>query len=404
MINPPQRNMTEANDELETEANALGHGDKAKNLTPTWFPKSLRPLPPEDLADRYRALRAEPYSERSRSHDHADNDSEFRPQRRTPPPRPRQPAQAEEPRTSAMRTSAYLAAGFAAALAGGVVGFAATQYDSLGKTASGMLAMMMPPAAQQAPNTVKTNGLNNQSTVAKKPISTATLNVSDVSGGLNSMIPMMLHAEPAVAGEDLILEISGLPESAYLTAGHKSEGSNWQIGAAEAEGVKLVVPRSAEPKFDVSIAAFEAKTGQLAAPIKEITVAIDGPPVTIAPANAEPDTVTVKPADIIAAKQDQFVAAEVPPEAQSLTAKGDILLKSGDLAMARQFYERAFAKGSIEAAIGAGKTYDPVVYTSLRVQGLKPDPARAMEWYMRASAAGNKDAISAIEALKQAAP
>ncbi len=403
MINPPKRNLTEANDELETKTDALGHGEKTENLTPTWFPKSLRPLPPEDLADRYRALRAEPYSERSRSRDHADNDSEFRPQRRTPPPRPRQSTHVEVPRSNAMRTSAYLAAGFAAALAGGLVGFAATQYDSLGKKASGILAMVM-PAAQQAPNTVRTNGVNNQSTVAKKPIATATLNVSDVSGGLNSLIPMMLHAEPAVAGDDLILEISGLPESAYLTAGHKSEGSNWQIAAAEAEGVKLVVPRSAEPKFDVSIAAFEAKTGQLAAPIKEITVAIDGPPVTIAPASAEPDTVTVKPADIVAAKQDQFVAAEVPPEAQSLTAKGDILLKSGDLAMARQFYERAFAKGSIEAAIGAGKTYDPLVYTSLRVQGLKPDPARAMEWYMRASAAGSKDAISAIESLKQAAP
>lgn len=404
MIYPPKRNMTEANDEFELESNAVGHEGKAEDLTPTWFPKSLRPLPPEELADRYRALRAEPYSERSRLRDQADNDAEFRPQRRTPAPRPRQSTHVEEPRPSAMRTSAYLAAGFAAALAGGLVGFAATQYDSLGKKASGMLAMVLPPAAQQAPNTVKTNGLTNQSTVAKKPISTATLNVSDVSGGLNSMIPMMLHAEPAVAGEDLILQISGLPESAYLTAGHKAEGSNWQIGAAEAEGVKLVVPRSAEPKFDVSIAAFEAKTGQLAAPIKEITVAIDGLPVTIAPASAEPDTAMVKPADIIAAKEDQLVAAEAPPEAQSLAAKGDILLKSGDLAMARQFYERAFAKGSIEAAIGAGKTYDPVVYTSLRVQGLKPDPARAMEWYMRASAAGNKDATAAIEALKQVAP
>src|SRR5207344_1768539 len=73
-------------------------------------------------------------------------------------------------------------------------------------------------------------------------------------------------------------------------------------------------------------------------------------------------------------KQDQVAAAEPPGEAEGLLAKGDILLKSGDMAMARQFYERAFAEGSSAAAIGAGKTYDPVVYADLKVQGLKPDP------------------------------
>ncbi len=72
--------------------------------------------------------------------------------------------------------------------------------------------------------------------------------------------------------------------------------------------------------------------------------------------------------------------------------------------MARRFYERAFAEGSTEAAIGAGKTYDPVVYAELKVHGLQPDPVRAMEWYVRASSAGNTEAAAAIKALKQAKP
>jgi hypothetical protein len=300
-----------------------------------------------------------------------------------------------------------VAAGFAAALAGGLVGYGATQYEAIGKKLGGLMAMVM-PASPETTSAGPVVAKGNQTSVSKKPIATATLNVSDVSGGLGSMIPMLLHAESAIAGEDLILKISGLPESAYLTAGHKAADKGWQLAATEADGVKLVVPQAGQPKFDVAIAAFETKTGELAAPIKEITVAIDGPAIKIAPAGAQPETVTIKPAGIPAPKQDQlaaaFAVADVSAEARNLAAKGDILLKSGDMAMARQFYERAFAKGSVAAAIGAGKTYDPTVYAELKVQGLKPDSMRAMEWYMRASAAGDRDAAAAIETLKQAAP
>ena len=59
--------------------------------------------------------------------------------------------------------------------------------------------------------------------------------------------------------------------------------------------------------------------------------------------------------------------------------------------------------GAVEAAVGVGRTYDPVVYEQLKVTGLKPDPLLAMEWYMRAGNAGSSEAMAAIEALKTAA-
>lgn len=399
MVNPQRRNIVADSDAFETALPAAEADMAADRPAPTWFPQTLRPLPPEDLADRYRALRTEAYPERGRLRDHADNDADYRQPRRAKAIR----RPDEEMRSGAMRAPVYVAAGFCAALAGGLIGYGATQYHAIGDKAASMLALVTPDSAAVAeprqaalPETTVT--------ITKKPVSTATLDVSDVSGGINSLIPMMLHAEPAIGGEDLILKISGLPESAYLTAGHKAGETGWQLAAAEADGVKLVVPRATEPKYDIAIAAFEAKTGQLAAPIKEITVAIDSPEITIAPASAVPETVTIKSSAIPAPQPDQVASIAVSTEAQSLAAKGDILLKSGDLAMARRFYEQAFAKGSVAAAVGAGKTYDPVVYAALKVQGLKPDPLRAMEWYMRASAAGNSDAAAAIEALKQATP
>lgn len=405
MANPHRQDDNDLAADTGAKARRGGEGDLQST---SWFPQTLKPLPTSDLAERYRTLRAGSYEERDFVGEQADNDSYYRRLQR----RERSVQQPEEPRheefesrSTAMRAPLYAAAGIAAALAGGLFGYAATQYQEIGEKAASLKAMLA-PASLQVADAGNAATPSNQSNITKKPISTATLEVSDVSGGLNSMIPIMLHAESGTAGEDLILEISGLPEAAYLTAGHKAQDNNWQIAATEAEGVKLVVPKAAENKFDLAIAAFEAKTGQLAAPIKEITVALDTPAATIAPASAEPDSAVTKPAEPIATpKSEEVVAtAEVPAEAQNLAAKGDMLLKSGDIAMARRFYEQAFAKGSIDAAIGAGRTYDPIVYATLRVQGLKPDPARAMEWYMRASAAGNKDAEVAIEALKKAEP
>jgi TPR repeat protein len=90
----------------------------------------------------------------------------------------------------------------------------------------------------------------------------------------------------------------------------------------------------------------------------------------------------------------------VTPEVADWLRKGDLLLKSGDLAVARQFYERAYAQGAAAGAMGVGKTYDPVVFAELNVQGIAPDPAKAMEWYLRAEGQGAPDAASAMEALQ----
>ena len=419
----------------------------ASRRTPSWFSQPLQAMDPDEAAERYRAMRGEvlrgqqkPVSSRSSLLD-LEIKRSFGIEDETPvsnavqiraPMAPRKvmamhptgnsqqyelpdyPPRAVTRKARARPTAAmrrrlpleYIAAGVAAVLAGGLLGYGATQYKAIGAKADEIATLVKPveaPVAEADATTV----------LAKKTIATATLAVSDVSGELNSMIPLMLHVEPAVAGDDLVLKLSGLPQSAYLTAGTKARDDAWQLAAADAAGVKLVVPRTSEPSFDVEVAAFEAESGQLAAPIKEMTVAIDNPDLRVAPVAALPETVMIKSAEqseaLVATevpppKDQQLAAVEPPSEAQNLLAKGDILLKSGDLGMARQFYERAFAEGSTEAAIGAGKTYDPVIYAELKVHGLKPDPALALEWYTRASAAGNTEAAAAIEALKQASP
>jgi hypothetical protein len=235
------------------------------------------------------------------------------------------------------------------------------------------------------------------------------------------MIPLALNAEPAFENQELAIKITGLPASAYLTAGKKISDNTWILKDGEEDGINLFVPQSDTAKFDISVSAIETNTGELAAPVKEMTVAIDDvkvaeePVLQITPASAPPNTV-------IPAKATQQETIESDPEPTTsiapiapiqpplsaevtgLLAKGDMLMKTGDLIIARQFYNRAFQMGAAEGAMGVAKTYDPTVYAEMKVQGITPDAAKAAEWYEKAKQAGVTEADAALTTLSAAQP
>ena len=315
-----------------------------------------------------------------------------------------------------------LFAGLFAAVAGGTIGFAVTKYDQVSQSASDAYAF----AASLLPG--EPDPLfeaNRQTNISKKPIAIASLDVSDVSGTLNSMIPLALNAEPAFANQELAIKISGLPASAYLTAGKKLSDNTWILKDGEEDGINLFVPQSDRSKFDISVAAIETNTGELAAPVKEMTVAIDDAtlatnanltadePLQITPANAPPETsVVVKnPAVSVQASAEpvqipadlETTQPALSAEVTGLLGKGDMLMKTGDLIIARQFYNRAFEMGAAEGALGVARTYDPSVFAELKVQGITPDVAKAAEWYEKAKAAGVAEADAALTTLTAAA-
>jgi hypothetical protein len=294
-----------------------------------------------------------------------------------------------------------LFAGVAAIVAGGSIGFAMTKYDQIVQGASGMMqaaASFMPGKAE--PVLVA----DRETTISKKPISIASLKVADVSGSLNTIIPLGLEADPAFATQELALKISGLPKSAYLSAGTKISDTTWLLKDGEENGINLVVPSSDTAKFDVSVAAIETKTGELAAPIKEMTVALNDASLQIAPASAPAETLTLKdnqPAAAAVAVPAAIAAPQVAKpvltaEVSGLLEKGDQLFKSGDLVIARQFYARAFQMGAAEGATGVAKTYDPAVYTQMNVQGITPDPVMAAQWYEKARIAAASPPIASL--------
>src|SRR6185436_2222892 len=179
--------------------------------------------------------------------------------------------------------------------------------------------------------------------------------------------------------------------------------------------INLYVPQSDTPKFDISIAAIETSTGELAAPVKEMTVAIDdvkldddvalqitpasAPPETIIKVKTQPESAAALPAP----EPIEPIKPALSAEVTGLLGKGDMLMKTGDLIIARQFYSRAFQLGAAEGAMGVAKTYDPAVFAEMKVQGITPDAAKAAEWYEKAKVAGVTEAEAALTTLSAAA-
>jgi hypothetical protein len=377
--------------------------------TPSWFPPSPG-ASVDDLAERYRQ-RAEDRQRAAPRHD---------PVRPAPA---RAAAARDEALSQAVRAAlprrrgpgfgSYAVAGFVAVLLGGITGYGFAHSAQVSAAVQAVLARLSPAGGE----TVALASAALPSPQSHKLITTATLRVADTSGRRNDAIPLMLEAEPPAGGEDIVLKLAGLPQQAYLTAGTRIGPGDWQLDPAEAAAVKLVVPTLDQKSFDLSVAAIGKTSGELAAPIKEMTVALTDPdpaPAAPAPVAAAPTAAAAAAIPVSVPQAESGVSASLaaapsgvtvtPAAAEAgpsdLVGKGNRLLASGDLVAARSFFERAFTLGAADGALGAGKTYDPTVYASLKVQGLAPDPVRAMEWYMRAAAAGQAEANAAIATLK----
>ena len=319
------------------------------------------------------------------------------------------------PANPALLRKTYVIAALAAILAGGSAGF-------IGSQAGPMISAMTAPEA--APLTSQPDeamadlpklvtaaaapAADSDTVIAKKSVPIATLKVSDAVGEANSQIPLALSAEPAFEGQDLILKISGVPESAYLTAGTKAADNTWELPHAKLAGISLVSTSPQEGSFDLTVAGFAPSTGELVTPIKEFKVQIgDGNP-TIQPASAPPDTAVLKvstspsPQAVIlpAAPATQDTAASAVPASAQLLKEGDMRLAAGEVEMARRIYEQAYGLGDVAGAMGVARTYDPNVIEALGSALSMADQNQAINWYRKALAAGELSAEAAIKRLK----
>jgi TPR repeat protein len=81
-------------------------------------------------------------------------------------------------------------------------------------------------------------------------------------------------------------------------------------------------------------------------------------------------------------------------------ARGDALLRTGDVASARLFYERAAIGGDGRAALGVGATFDQAFLDGDALRGVRGDAAQARYWYQWARDLGEADAERRLKSLE----
>jgi hypothetical protein len=135
----------------------------------------------------------------------------------------------------------------------------------------------------------------------------------------------------------------------------------------------------------------EAVEAPQPAPIPEPMVMASVRPAAPVPAAAMPvaAAVPVAPVEPPVALEPPAPVAAPPPvlkpaEIDALIAKGEQILKTGDLASARLFFERAANAGDARGALAMAQTYDPQFVRKLPVYGLAANQAEADRWYARA--------------------
>ncbi len=123
-------------------------------------------------------------------------------------------------------------------------------------------------------------------------------------------------------------------------------------------------------------------------------IAITARPLRPVVAPATPDSAQRALAGVPTKTGAQIPAALRLPDRQlaELLARGDEFLRSGDIASARLFYERAADAGDGQAAIRMGATFDPTFLASAGLRNLRGDPAKARSWYHRALGLGASEA------------
>ncbi len=87
-------------------------------------------------------------------------------------------------------------------------------------------------------------------------------------------------------------------------------------------------------------------------------------------------------------------------EVTELLGHGDALLRTGDIASARLFYERAAAAGDGRAALRLGATFDPAFLGRAGLRNVQGDAAEARSWYSRALDLGAAEAKRPLNSVE----
>lgn len=230
-------------------------------------------------------------------------------------------------------------------------------------------------------------------------------------------IPIQVGPVDAIPRNSFV-RIRGMPTAAVLSEGHSIAPGSWAIPLAVLPNLRISLPVGITGKSDVTIALVQIDGTVLAeaqaslviaaaalitqdqqpAP-RERSVASVGPGSSPLEASPPPAGRPPAPAASAPPPNDPPQLTEDQKRALTFIVRGRAQAQEGNIAAARLFFRRAADAGLAEGALALAGTYDPGELARLRVAGVQPDVAMARQWYEKARELGAKEADERLRQL-----
>ena len=190
------------------------------------------------------------------------------------------------------------------------------------------------------------------------------------------------------------LRIRGLPPTVALSDGHSIAVGAWAVPLAAVPRLRIEVPIGSEGKSEITILLVsvdgailnEAKSTLVVVPAKQVSAL---PPASIPQASALRIQPEGPPVPLV--KGPQLAPAD-RDRALKMLQRGNELIGAKDFSAAQHFYKRAAEIGLPEAAVALARTFDPGELARIGAVGLQPNPEMARTWYEKARALGSVEA------------
>jgi len=209
-------------------------------------------------------------------------------------------------------------------------------------------------------------------------------------------------ARPEALPSNSFVRMRGLPFSVSLTDGYAIAPGAWAVPLFALPNLKANIPAGTSGRTDFVVSLVSAD-GMLLAEARSALIV--GSPVGSLPGDASVanSALVSPPAPVLAVRPQAQRAPELPPEAKAraerLLAKGEEYFASGNIAAARDFFERAADAGLALAALRLAATYDPAELLRADAKGVVADRTLARKWYERARELGAPEAVERLARL-----
>jgi cell division septation protein DedD len=226
-----------------------------------------------------------------------------------------------------------------------------------------------------------------------------------------SEVAIAIKIGPAhVAPPRSFVSLRGLPAQVSLRDGHLIAPGLWAIPLSALPTLRAWIPAYISGEMEIGIRLIGMDGRLLAQATAALIVESSNttqPPVPAGPAPSAPAAVARQPPPSNVGQEDGSQTSPGPPQlpsaerkrAEHLLARGLDYLTVGNVAAARDFFERAAEIGLAAAALRLATTYDPVELPRFKVHGVVADPNLARKWYERARDLGAPEAASQLARL-----